>query len=106
MPPTWVLFPSLIAIGALSMAMVALTFRMQSVPLPIPARWISVPTFQRRLAYFAIAGELVAASVLLWSIEPGHQLPESVRLLRGLGSLVAVTILIWTGITVARSSKA
>ncbi|MDA0353703.1 MAG: hypothetical protein O3A10_16070 [Chloroflexi bacterium] len=94
------------AVAALSMATFALTFRMRGVPLPIPRWWRRVPSFQRRLAYLAIAGELVAASVLLWSIEPGHELPESIRLFRGLGSLVAVTILVWTGVAAARSHDA
>lgn len=84
------------------MAALVLAFRMQGVPLPIPAWWTRVPPLQRRLAYLAIAWELVAASILLWSIEPGHELPAPIRIGRGLGSLVAWGIPIWTGVTAHR----
>lgn len=90
MPPTWLLFSISMGVSALSIATLFVTLRAQ------------VPPLLRGLAYFAILYQLASVTLLLWSIEPGNELPTSIRAARGLIGLVAWVILGWTAVTAWR----
>lgn len=102
LPPLWLVLPIVVGAGVLYLGGVAFLMRSQGHPLPIPAWWSALPATRRWLAYAAVAAELVAASVLLWSLEPGHTLPDAARVARGLTSLAATLALGWVAVSAWR----
>lgn len=105
-PPLWLILPIALALMAIQSAVILAVMNAQGRPLPIPEWWRRVPPLRRRLAYTAVLWHFLAASVLLWSLEPGNELPETVRIARGLLSLAAWIVLVWVGVTAARSTEA
>jgi hypothetical protein len=102
MPPVWLLLPVVAAVGAVELAVLAIVLRSQGKSFPLPSWWRRATVRQQRLAYLAIGWELVAVTILLWSIEPEHELTTTLRVVRGLGSLVAWGILIWVSASIVR----
>ena len=105
-PPIWLIPPIALALMAIQLAVILAVMRAQGRPLPLPGWRRRVPPWRRRLAYVAVLWHFLAASILLWSLEPGNELPEAARAARGLTSYVAGGVLVWVGITAARSTEA
>lgn len=104
-PPVWLVLPIALALMAIYAVVILTVMKAQGRALPIPAWWRRVPSLRRRLAYGAILWHFVAASIMLWSIEPGNELPEAAGAARGLLSLAAWIVLGWVVVAAARSTE-